>query len=101
MPLIEPDIATPDRLGEPRTWADPPQGTFDVWLPISDLHGLAEASIAIARARGRKYESLSDAENNQRIAMLDMLDKILYAERQLLLRSFAKYLGTALEANSK
>jgi hypothetical protein len=100
--VLEPDVSTiPDRLGEPRVWVDPPQGTFDVWTPVEDLHGLAEASIAVARARGRSYESLSPAQTSQRVQLLDMLGALLAAERKLLLRDFAKYLGRAIAADTK
>ena len=100
--MLEPDVSTiPDRLGEPRVWADPPQGTFDIWIPIEDLNGLKEATIAVARARGRSYDSLSPEQSSQRVAMLDMLGTLLAAERKLLLRDFAKYLGRAIAAEAK
>ena len=71
-------------------------GTPSLWGPLKDLHGMGQASVALSRIRGKIHPDMSPEDRVQREAILSVAIKIIDAERELMLRDFAKLLGHAL-----
>jgi len=107
--LLSIDIQDPVLLTEQHyhgSWAGEAQtkqsGTANVWLPMRDINGISEAITALHRLSGRHHaESLSPAQRAERTQLLTICIKLLTAERELLLRDFAKLLANALNQASK
>lgn len=104
MAILSIEVSDPQIPSEPvysGQWASEAtvrqSGEPHIWLPLRDINGLSEAITALHRLHTRSHaEALSPAQRSERLQLLTLCIKLLTAERELLLREFAKLLGHAL-----
>lgn len=92
MPLLEASLDEPLKVYEP-DWLKPQKDVFLWASAVRDINGINEAITAIFRIRNNPEYTrhLSEPQVGARKAMLDMMEKLLYADRKIMMQKFISY----------